>query len=339
MPSPATWTWILGIGAAVAIALTWLARQRRAWVAATFKESQVKAVTELVAGASPIAGTLATYTAFTVEEKQSWLWPALFGLLCWGAWKNLQYYVEGLLKSADKVDRKEFERAKAESRFRADLLAAFRSFVSRKAERTLEVVRDRTRRPRIDDARHALTPGPHLQQILYQLALFLQTRCQEKIGKGLNVRVGVYVNTGGVMTPVHSESVNQPQTDPFTSYRQHQEQYRLDTPDRPAFVVRCVRERQQILIVDDCGVAAGRGDFFFFSREQESYLKSMVAHFMGEVCVQGGTMTVGVLAIDADQPKAFEEAEREDLLLCLLEFAQRVKFEMLLRGLLEGGGV
>ena len=46
-------------------------------------------------------------------------------------------------------------------------------------------------------------------------------------------------------------------------------------------------------------------------------------------------MVEGVLSIDADQPNAFEENEREDLLLCLQEFGLRIKFEMLLIALLR----
>ncbi len=74
-----------------------------------------------------------------------------------------------------------------------------------------------------------------------------------------------------------------------------------------------------------------------YSDDQKSYLRSVVLHFLGEVCDETSTMTEAVLSIDADEPKAFEKSETEDLQLCLLEFAQRITFEMVLRCLLEGG--
>jgi len=78
-------------------------------------------------------------------------------------------------------------------------------------------------------------------------------------------------------------------------------------------------------------------EFYYYSDEQRSYLRSIVLHFLGQVCDETGKMVDAVLSVDADEPNAFEESEKEDLQLCLLEFAQRITFEMLLRCLLEGG--
>jgi hypothetical protein len=334
MPVPIFIAFVLMVLALPAVGLLIFVIVRRRKLPSWVADWWVKITAEFVSFGAAGVGLWATYTIFQAQDRSVWLCPAMTGGFCVAVWKGLQHYVEWRVKSADKSDRKVAELLKAESAFRSDLLAALRSFVKEKGDVTLEVIQERSHTPRIDDARRALTPGRHLRQILTTLALFLQTRCKEKLGKQLNVRVGVYAERGGVMTPVHAESLNQSHSDPFSSYRQHTDGFRVDNTARPSHVVQCLRQKRPIWIVEDCEEAEKRGEFHYYSDAQREYLKSIVLHFLGEISDEVGTMTTAVLSIDADQPRAFEESEREDLLLCLLEFGQRIKFEMLLRCLL-----
>src|SRR5262249_30227964 len=153
-------------------------------------------------------------------------------------------------------------------------------------------VQTRNHTPRITDVRDALTPGPHLRHILLHLAVFLQTRCQEKLGKSVNVRAGVYVNRDGAMVALHSVSTNQSHSAPFSSYRDHTEGFRVEPISaRPSHVVKCLRGKRRIMIEEDWRAAAERGDFYYYSEDQKVYLRSVVLHFLGEVCDETSTMT------------------------------------------------
>ncbi|WP_020470251.1 hypothetical protein [Zavarzinella formosa] len=299
---------------------------------------------EWVVKGIPDVLTLGILTATAIAklnlETDSSLWAVATSLagVMFVTWKILQYRVESCLKAADKEIKNRLERAKSESRFRTELLAAFHVFVKRKLDRTLAVVVSRQNSDRsasISNAREALTPTPQLRQILETLGTLLQARGNDKLGRRPNVRLGVYVEgADGAMKPLHAISMNQGHTEPFSSYRDHQEGFQVGATDRQSQIVRCVREKTPIMIVADCENAAEKGDFFFFSEVQRNYLKSLCVHYLEEVCDGTGRMVEGVLSIDADLSNVFEETEREDLLLCLQEFGLRIKFEMLLKSLL-----
>ncbi len=320
------------IGLALHLAVHFVNWPRVSWKGADWG---VKGVPDALTLLILIASAVAKFTSDA--ESGWWVIAASLGGVMFLTWKILQYRVESFLKAGDKEVKNRLERAKAESQFRTDLLSAFHEFVRTKLDRTLAVVLrlNPDKGVRINAAREALTPTPQLRHILETLGVLLQTRGAEKLGRRPNIRLGVYVEgDDGAMRPLHAISMNQGHTEPFSSYRDHKEGFRVTAMDRSSQIVRCVREKTPIMIVPDCAAAADAGTFFFYSEAQRSYLKSLCVHYLEEVCDGAGQMVEGVLSIDADAPRAFEEIEREDLLLCLQEFGLRIKLEMLLKTLL-----
>ena len=60
----------------------------------------------------------------------------------------------------------------------------------------------------------------------------------------------------------------------------------------------------------------------------------MVAYFVGEVCLENGTIGEGALVVDTEAGGFFKEADRDLLEFCLREFGARLRLEMLLIALL-----
>lgn len=56
----------------------------------------------------------------------------------------------------------------------------------------------------------------------------------------------------------------------------------------------------------------------------------MLAVYLGQVCGAGGAMAEAALVIDIDQPDFFSRSDTTTLKLTVLEFATRVKLELLL---------
>jgi hypothetical protein len=299
-----------------------------------------KSGTEVIQWIAGLCGVFATF-APAPEDKATWKVPAIVSLTCLMLWKLLQHLVDHRIRAAEKTGKSQFEAAKRESRFRTDLLAAFRSFVIHKEHRTMDVLRKRKSTASIVQARNALSPEEHLRTILSQFLIFLKEITFETTGRVPNIRIGVYVLSPETqaMSPIHSLSLNQTLTKPFSSYQQHTEGFQIANNDRMSHVVKCVREKQQIIIVEDCEYAASEGKFHFYSDEQREYLKSLVVHYLGEVCLPDGTLSKGAISVDSDSRGIFKESDRDDLLLALLEFSERIKFEMLLKALLEPPGV
>jgi hypothetical protein len=160
------------------------------------------------------------------------------------------------------------------------LLTVFRFAVNKKARRIRRQIEQPQRKLGISQIRIALTPHPHhLGELLQNLAVFYQNQLPGGAGENSNFRVGVYLNVDGVMTPVQGVSLNDSSYTPFRSYQAHQSAFRLDAATNPSHVVICVRQRRMI-IVEDCAKAAEAGNFSFFTEDQRSYLRAMVAFFL-----------------------------------------------------------
>jgi hypothetical protein len=171
---------------------------------------------------------------------------------------------------------------------------------------------------------------------LFRLAVFLQENLTgAEVGRS-NFRVGLYIELDGILKPVYAIDLNNPEYDPFQSYRNHPDFYRLAAQGNTALVVRCVRERQT-LIAEDCVEMAGRGEFHYTGEPQRSYLRSMVAFYLGEVCAEDGSMRKAAVVVDSDTPGVFKESDRDSLEWCLGEFGGRLRLEMLLLALLGEG--
>lgn len=318
----------------VAVTAAWGKRLVRA-----LPEFWVKITVESIQISSAIC---AAYSSLVVQsdQKASWFLTAVLSFACILIYKVVQIIFEGQVKNRDRIEKEHLEKARKETKFRAGLIAAFHSFVKSKGDRTFHVLSARSSQVSIADARKALTPDQHLRGILTQLAIFLQEWAVEKLKIRPNIRVGVYMDVEGkgAMEPVHSESLGQAQTQPFSSYSSHRDGFRLNFEGRVSEIVRCVREKSLLNIVEDCAAESDAGTFSYYSESQRVYLKSMAVHFLGAVCDFDGTSRFGVLCVDSDQAMVFRNTDREDLQLCLIEFGIRIKLEMLLYALLKSKG-
>lgn len=285
-----------------------------------------------------ISGSASLFGAYSVgARKEEWL-PAVFaGIACVAVWEIIGQLLDNRIKSVDRIDKAALERAEFQSKLRTMLLTVFRFAVDSKARRIRRQLEQPRRKLGISQIRNALTPHPHLGELLQNLAMFYQNQLPGGIGENRNFRVGVYLNVDGVMTPVQGVSLNDSSYTPFRSYQAHQPAFRLDAAASPSHVVICVRQRHMI-IVEDCAKAAEEEIFSFFTEDQRSYLRSMVAFFLGDVCRENGTMAEGALVVDTEAAGFFKEPDRDSIEFCLREFASRLRLEMLLIALLVPKG-
>ena len=72
--------------------------------------------------------------------------------------------------------------------------------------------------------------------------------------------------------------------------------------------------------------------FSFFNEKQATYLRSMVANYLGQVTDDAGKIVVAALVVDTDVAGFFKEAERQSLVFCMREFGARIRLELLLLG-------
>lgn len=280
------------------------------------------------------SGVVALFGAYSFgASKEEWLPAGFVGIYCVAVWEIVGQLIDNRVKAKDKMDRDALRRAEIQSKLRTRLLSVFRFAVDRKVRRLRRQLEHRRRRIGISQVRNALTPHAHLGEVLQNLAVFFQDQLPSGAGENHNFRVGVYLNIDGAMTPVQAISLNDAGYTPFRSYQNHQSAFRLEGGTNPSHVVVCVRQKRMIL-VEDCGRAAEEGNFSFFTEDQRSYLRSMVAFYLGEVSREDGTMAEGVLVVDTEAAGFFQEAERDSIEFCLREFAGRLRLEMLLIALL-----
>jgi hypothetical protein len=281
-----------------------------------------------------IAGSTSVFGVYSVgAAKGDWLPAAWSGVACVVIWEIVGQLIDNRIKIADKIDKAALGRAEFQSTLRTQLLTVFRRAVDGKARRTRRQLEHPTRKIGIPHVRNALRPQPHLGELLQNLADFFRFQLLGGAEENRNFRVGVYVNVEETMTPVECISLNDSSYTPFKSYQAHQSAFRLDVPTNPSQVVNCVRQRRMI-IVEDCAKAADEGDFYFFTAEQRSYLRSMVVFYLGEVSEEDGTIAEGVLVVDTEAVGFFKESDRDSIEFCLREFAARLRLEMLLIALL-----
>jgi hypothetical protein len=294
---------------------------------------------KVVAGAIKLfAGYVSLRGAFEAgAQKDDWWNACVAGIVCIAVWEILEKVIDSRIKATEKLDKGELDRAKRQSELRTVLLTLFRRAVAVKTRRVRRQAQARGSQLRVAHVHNALTPQPHLDEILEALAVFFHQQLPPDLGQQHNFRVGVYMNRDGVMTPVHAVSLNNPGYNPFSSYQANRDRFRLDTTESPAHVVRCVQE-QTLIIVEDCAAAEAQGRFAYFSSAQRTYLRSMAAYYLGEVCNQSGTMTLAALVVDTEATGFFREPDRATLGFVFREFGARIRLELDLIALLSPRG-
>lgn len=341
--------WVLAIsGLVVLVATAWFWTTSGKYYAEWYGKVASEIV-KVIAAAGPIATTFSDS-----QHKGLWFWPMVLGIACLGIWAVLSIILESRAKAfaelakaalGSRVDSleqqvKNCELELAENERAADNLMRLTSVLSesvnRKAKRlTVELHSRGGNPPRINQVRNALTPKPHLNDLLEALAAFFSAQIPEDRRRSFTFRVGVYVESDGVMTPVHGVRQRDAGYIPFKSFREHRDRFRLDSKE-PAHVVQVVRTTQ-MLIVEDCEAASASGAFFYFDANQPNYLRSMVSYYCGSLCIDNEDKLVPVvIVVDTDATGFFRESDRESIRYCLHEFGVRVKLELLLTALVEG---
>jgi hypothetical protein len=336
----------LAIVGGLALVLVWVGRflakyEHLTWIAVFFQATWTKVV---IGGLQALTALVAVWTAAAAADKKSeWAEPTIAGIVCLLVWyfvllsceatgKSVAAQLAGQLGQA----RAEADAATALGVVRTRLLALFLKTVKEKCKRIQKAIRRRgTTPPRLNHAQKGLEPKDHLDIVLREMALFLREALPTLEREQRNFRVGLYVETSGVMRPLHGISLRDLAYDPFRSHKEHAQHFRLDCTDKPAHAVTCVK-RKSLVIVGDCAEAEGRGEFFFYKEEQRSYLRSMAACWVGKVCVADGTMQEAALVIDTDSPGYFREDDRESIQFCFDQFAARLSLEMALLTLVGG---
>jgi hypothetical protein len=291
-----------------------------------------KMVIEIVQWLSLVVAAGSAYANAT--DKPDWFPTTIWGIFCVGAWKTVHWLAEKRIKEEDQTIKEQLDRANQLAVQLTGLLGALRGAVREKVKRLCKEVRRQLSKPGIASVRNALTPEPHLQDLLNSLAVFFQSQLPEPDARASNFRIGVYIERGEVMTPVHGVELKNPGYNPFTSFESHKDRFRLGPENAlPTEAVICVRQKG-LAIVEDCEASAKVGKFFFFNDSQASYLRSMVAYFLGQVSDEHGKMARAALVADTDVAGFFKEKDRASLAFCLLEFGMRLRLEMSLLALL-----
>lgn len=294
-------------------------------------DTWVKLLAKLIQAPSLFASICGAFEV--ADRKAEWLPAVVTGVCCTLIWEAITLLVDNRVKATERTAALDFQRVELESARRTKLLSVFRDSVNEKVKRLIRLERRRQGKAELRLLRSALTPDTHLDDLLQALALFFSEQMPPGPGANRNVRVGLYGDVNGCMTPVRAVNLNNPAYDVFQSYRNNQAAFRVADAERPSHVVTCVRRRETI-IVEDCVAAAERGEFFFFHDDQRGYLRSMVAYYLDSVPWPGGTTIKAALVVDTDLAGFFRSADRDSLEFSLREFGFRIKLELLLEAAL-----
>jgi hypothetical protein len=287
-------------------------------------------------GAQWLCGGVAAWGTYRIatEAKPDWLHPMIAALVSQWIWKVTQHVADYRNRAATRSLEMELQRAEREGARQARILTVLGACVHDKITRISRVLGDLGGgRRSIDHAREALTPAPHLESLLNSLSALFLEQAREEGERNAAFRLGVYIARDGAMQPLYGIDTQRPGYNPFTSFNQHRAFFQVAGEGPRSHVVRCVRERT-LLIVQDCQAESDRGRFVFFNDHQRSYLRSMVAFYLGQVRGEGGTLAPAALVIDTPLAGFFNASERASIEFCLREFGRRVALELCLVDLL-----
>lgn len=352
---------VAAVPGALAVLLVWF---RWSWLRKHYREFLAKcavAFFRAVAAMSAIAAKSATPPAGQPLLEQPWtstVLIAIAGYLCWEVAGAIGDHKSKLAKEKTSEDHsREIEQLNTEheealaaatqevvvaNQDREDaelqalrlnwLLTHLRQSVSEKRQRVRRVAQATTgARPSIQQAREGLAPEDQVHILLEYLASLFRYEAthHDRNRYNQNFRVGLFVERDGRLEPLGAFDLSTRDHEPFLSYAQHADRYRLNNDTNPSQAVRCVREGRTI-IVPDCLEEPG---FEFFNERQRTYLRSMVAHPLTGFCPDGITPVSAALLVDTDVGGFFSEDDREMLELRLNEFAARIGLEYAIRGL------
>jgi len=89
-----------------------------------------------------------------------------------------------------------------------------------------------------------------------------------------------------------------------------------------------------MILVENCQESAAKGEFVYMHQDQKTYLKSIIAYYLGNVFSDSTGEVAGAISIDSDCPNLFQQAECDKLRRVIAEFGQRIRFHLALMALL-----
>jgi hypothetical protein len=287
---------------------------------------------QVIAGVAALGGAYAS-----TADKTEWLPASIAGAVCVALCKASQIIADGKAKRsqgalAGQIRELEAEviRAKEEGIYRTRLLTTLWLPVvekRRRVEKEIAHLALGQEVASIKHARRALRPKEHLDGILVDLTTFFLEEVPAHDRPHHQFRVGLYIDERGTMRPVHGVSSKDPGYNPFTSHSKHEEFFRLDATSYKSHTVRCVQQKT-MLIVPDCAEAMKRGDLVFFNPRQPTYLKSMLACYIGDVCGVDSIARPAALVIDTDAAGFFRTDNFHSLKFVIEQFSARLLLEL-----------
>lgn len=301
-----------------------------------YQDTYTKLTVEAVQILTVFAAIGGTYAA--IEDKANWRPTAIAGAICFSLAKVTQIIADRKSKQlqADlqaQVEewRRKAERAEAEGVNRTRLLTTLREPVRRKYLRVRSEVEQcalRKQGASIKHIRRSLACRQHIEDLLLSLALYFRAQGPqaEQAEHHYQFRIGLYVEVNRVMQPLYGVSSKDLNYDPFTSYRTIEHFFNLDTTAHASHTVRCVRDKQ-LIIVPDCAEAERRGQLVFFHPQQRTYLKSLAACYLGQMCSTKGGLGEAALVLDTDKAGFFKLEAETSLKLTVEEYSARLSLE------------
>lgn len=286
----------------IAVACAWK------YVSSFYQEAWMRLVSEGVQVFTAIVAIGGSFAA-SADDKRQWFVPAITGAVALGISKLTQIIADFKAKQSVRSLHQEAaewkvkaERAEAAGVNRTRLLTTLREPVKRKHRRVQKEVDDcllRQKGASIREVRRALICKDHLEELLFNLAVFFRENLSDGEQAQYQFRVGLYLAQDGVMRPVYGVSSKDRDYNPFSSHKEHEQFFRLDSNSPVAQTVLCVRQKQ-VLIVPDCEEAKNNGKLVFFNDRQPSYLKSLAACYIGKVAGIDGQECEAALVFDTD---------------------------------------
>ena len=230
-----------------------------------------------VAAASAVAAKSATVTPGALLPEQPWVLTtlvAIAGYLLWEAVGALGDHKYKLAKEKTAAQYKQEIEAVQQANAVAEqfhlqeidaltqdkddaveqylrlgrVVSHLRTLVNEKLQRIRRILlTSSTTRGSLAETRAALAPTDQIGMILEKLASLLNL---DAVAAGerhnQNFRVGLYAEDKGRLVPIDAFDLNTRRHDPFSSYQQHTDRFRLDNEVNPSHAVRAVPRRTHV---------------------------------------------------------------------------------------------
>lgn len=258
-------------------------------------------------------------------------------------WKCFQLFVDYAHQKSQDNLKISTEKLKQEALVRSDLLSTFRESINDKINSIQKYLNKSSKKNTkktnsliVNWLRDHLVPEDDLDVFVVSICKIVYNKIENDYQVSKNVRVGLYFNENGVMTPKTAFDYRS-QSDPkFQSHVQYKQAFTVDANGEKAQVVRSIQAKRT-LIVEDCVASQSKDNqsFQFYRPGQREYLRSIITYYMGNLYDDKGVLIEACLSIDTELPNYFKESDKDSWELIFQEFAVRLRFERTLGFLLK----